>query len=329
MRLICSRCLFPDSKPDLEFTDGVCSACLYHESKDKIAWDIRWTRLDRLLNVYKNKNYWDCVIPVSGGKDSHYITYVLKNWFHMNPLLVSFIPSDQTPLGRKNLENLKHSFDVDCIEFYAKPSEYHNLQVKGLHELGDHAYPEHLGIFSIPMMMADKLGINLIVWGENTSLEYGGTKKKEGQFTEGLFKDELQPPNNPVYDYAKPKGIMSIYLGDYVEWDAKKQVELMKQYGFTTHDGPMEWAFEDYENLDTKYVAIHDYFKWLKYGYGRATDQASIAIHHNRMSREEGQLLINMYDGKLPTRYLHEFLKEFDMTHDEFLKLCEKFKKCV
>ena len=107
---------------------------------------------------------------------------------------------------------------------------------------------------------------------------------------------------------------------------AYEQVKLMKKHGFTTHDGPMEWAFENYENLDTKYVAIHDYFKWLKFGYGRATDQASIAVHHGRMTREKGQKMVNKYDGKIPMKYMDQFLEEFDLTMDDFLKLCDKFR---
>jgi len=215
---------------------------------------------------------------------------------------------------------------VDCIEFYVRPSLYLELQKKGLHELGDHAYPEHLGIFSIPFLIAQSMGIKLIVWGENTSLEYGGTQKKDDQFEEGLFKEEQQLPNNPVYNTLKQNKITSIYLGDYINWDAKKQVEIVKRHGFTTHDGPMEWAFLDYENLDTKFVAIHDYFKFLKYGYGRATDQASIEIHHGRMSREEGLKMVEIYDDKLPTKYIDEFLKEMDLTWHDFKMLCGKYE---
>ncbi len=321
----CKKCLFPDTKPDLMFIDGVCSACLYQERKNEIDWDERREALVQICNQHRRENYWDCIVPVSGGKDSHFITHTMIQE-DMNPLLVSFIPSDQTPLGRKNLENLKKVFDVDCIEFYARPSQYHDLQLKGLNELGDHAYPEHLGIFSIPIMMADKLDIRLIVWGENTALEYGGTPKKDDQFTDGLFKDVAETPGSSVYNYPKPEHIKSIYLGDYVNWDAYKQVELMKEYGFTTHRGPMEWAFENYENLDTKYVAIHDYFKFLKFGYGRATDQASIAIHHGRMTREEGQKMVDKYDGKIPMKYMDEFLEEFELTMDDFTKLCDKFR---
>jgi len=323
----CTRCLYPTSKPDLEFTDGVCSACLYHEGKNDIDWDKRASSLKQILDIYRNDKYWDCVIPVSGGKDSHYITYILKEMHEMNPLLVSFIPIDQTPLGRKNLENIKKTFDVDCIEFYGKPSEYHALQRQGLHELGDHAYPEHLGIVSIPMLIADKFNIPLIVWAENPTLEYGGTPIKDDQFEECLFKKESCLPDSPVYSWQKFPYVRSIFLGDYIKWNAYEQVKLMKQYGFCTNDGPMEWAFEDYENLDTKFVVFHDYFKYLKYGYGRATDQASIAVHQGRMTREQGMKMVEKYDGKLPTKYLAEYLKEIEITREEFDKLCDKFRK--
>ena len=322
----CVRCLYPDTKPDLKFENGVCSACINAEKKKEIDWIQRRYNLERVLSVYKGNKPWDCIIPVSGGKDSHFITYTMKE-MGMNPLLVCFVPSDQIELGRKNLENIKKSFDVDCIEFFAKPSEYLRLQKKGLMELGDHAYPEHLGIFSIPFLIAQSMNIKLLVWGENPTLEYGGTEKKDDQFMEGLFKNEMETPDNPVYNTTKSEHIRSIFLGDYINWDAKNQVDCMEQYGFTKHDGPMEWTFLDYENLDTKFVAIHDYFKFLKFGYGRATDQASIEIHHGRMSREEGMKMVEKYDNKMPTKHLNEFCNEMDISIVGFYALYEKFKK--
>lgn len=289
-------------------------------------WDIKKRQLEQLLNQYRGMKPWDCIIPVSGGKDSHFITYTMKE-MGMNPLLVCFVPNDQTELGRKNLENVKCAYDVDCIEFFAKPTIYHSLQKKGLLELGDHAYPEHLGIFSIPFLIAEKFGIKLLVWGENTALEYGGTPKKDDQFMEGLFKDKTTFPEDPVYNTTKPEHIRSIFLGDYIRWDARSQVGIVKRHGFNTHNGPMEWTFLDYENLDTKFVAIHDYFKFLKYGYGRATDQASIEIHHGRMTRDEGLKLVEQYDDKLPTKYLNEFIKEMGISYEEFDKICGNFRK--
>ena len=107
--------------------------------------------------------------------------------------------------------------------------------------------------------------------------------------------------------------------------DAMEQVKLMKEKGFTTFGGPMEWTYHDYENLDTKYVALHDYFKWLKFGYGRACDQASIDIRNGRMTVAQAQLMVSKYDGKLPTKYLKDFLNDMDMSMAEFNKMCEKY----
>jgi len=325
----CTKCLYPKSKPDMEFDEnGVCIACQNVVKKNNIDWDAKKSELEKILSEYRGSGNWDCIIPVSGGKDSHYITYVLKK-MEMNPLLVSFIPNDQTKLGRENLDNIKKVFDVDCIEFYAKPKQYLELQKTGLFELGDPAYPEHMGIFSTPFLIAKNFNINLLVWGENTVFEYGGVPQKKGQQEDGLFQSKLKLPNDPVYNTRKPDNITSIFLGDYVKWDAKKQVDIVKKHGFKTFGKPMEWTFLDYENLDTKFVALHDYFKWLKFGYGRATDQASIEIHHGRMTREQGLKLVKKYDGKLPTKHLKKFLKSMDISKEEFMKICDKFKTKV
>ena len=105
---LCKNCLFPDSKPELKFDEnGICDACVYSEKKISIDWDKRKQELKNILEKYKNKtgNNYDCLIPVSGGKDSHYQTYVIKKEFGLNPLVVNFHPRDQTELGKKNLDN--------------------------------------------------------------------------------------------------------------------------------------------------------------------------------------------------------------------------------
>lgn len=321
----CVKCLFPTSKPDLKFIDGVCSACIYAEKKKTIDWTKKGIELRKICTEYMNIDSWDCIIAVSGGKDSHYIVYYMKEVMGMNPLLVCFVPSDQTPLGRKNLDNIKKAFDVDCIEFFAKPSKYHDLQREGLLGLGDHAYPEHLGIFSVPFLIAKNFGIKLVVWAEDSNTEYGGLPKKDDQFVDGLFKDVNEIDEDPVYTTLKDPDIKSIYLGDYINWDAYKQVEEMDKRGFTR--SPVEWTYKDYENLDTKYVAIHDYFKWLKFSYGRACDQASIDIRQGRMTRAEGQRMVEKYDGHVPFKYLDEFRKEFGLSIEEFWEICDKFKR--
>ena len=347
----CTRCLLPDTKPDLEFDkNGVCFACLGADEKEQIDWDKRKEELKKILNKHKSKDgkRYDCIIPVSGGKDSHYQTHVLVNEFKLNPLLVSFHPRDFSELGRKNIENLK-SLGADCIEFTLDPNVYKKLAKFSLTELGDSAWPEHIGIFTIPVQVAVAHKIPLIVWGENSQMEYGGPSAARsnpnldrkwneefgGYFLEkfkptemvkyGIEQKDLQYCVYPSDEEIRNVGVTGIFLGYYLKWDAKKQVEIVKKLGFNVLDGPNEGTYTNYENLDTKYVGIHDYFKYLKFGYSRATDHASIDIRNKRITREEGLKLVKQYEGKMPTKYLNEFLADFDLTEEEFLKICEKF----
>ena len=142
--------------------------------KKEIDWERKKQEFKEILDKHKTQNHsnYDCIIPVSGGKDSHFQTYMIKKEFGLNPLVVNFHPLDQTVLGRQNLENLK-KIGVDCIEFTPNPEIYLKMARFGLKELGDFQWPEHIGIFSIPVQIAVKYNISLIVWGENPQLEYG------------------------------------------------------------------------------------------------------------------------------------------------------------
>ena len=347
----CKKCFFPNTKPELSFDEnGVCDACKYAEQKEKIDWDARRKELEKILKNYQSSDgsRYDCIIPVSGGKDSHYQTHIIKNEFGLNPLLVSFHPRDFTELGRKNIENIKN-MGVDCIEFTANPIIYKKLAKFGFTELGDCAWPEHIGIFTVPVKVAVAYKIPLIVWGENPQLEYGGPssvssnpnldrewcEKHGGYFLDkisptdmvkhGIELKDLQSYLYPTDEELKGVGIKGIFLGYYLRWDARKQLEIVKKYGFNTLDEPNEGTYTNYENLDTKYVSIHDYFKFLKFGFGRTTDHVSIDIRNKRLTREEGLKLIKKHEGKIPTKYIDEFLQDFDMTREEFLSICEKF----
>ena len=191
--------------------------------------------------------------------------------------------------------------------------------------------------------------IPLFIWGENPQLEYGGpdtvssqpyldrewNEKHGGYFLDkiraedmvkfGIELKDLKPYLYPSDKEIHSVGVTGIFLGYYLKWDAKKQLEIIKKLGFNTADSHNEGTYTNYENLDTKYVAMHDYFKFLKFGYGRATDHASIDIRNKRITREEGLNLVKKYEGKIPTKHLQEFLGDIELTKDEFLKICEKF----
>jgi len=347
----CKNCLYPDTKPELKFDEnGICDACRSFKLKEKIDWNQRRKELKKILDKYKSKDgkNYDCIIPVSGGKDSHYQTYVIKEEFGLNPLLVNFHPLDFTEVGRKNIENLKN-LGVDCIEFTANPTAYRKMAQFGLKELGDFQWPEHIGIFTVPVQVAVKYKIPLIVWGENPQMEYGGpdevsstayldrewNEKHGGYFLDkvkpqdmtkyGFSLKDLKPYLYPTDDEIKSVGVTGIFLGYYLKWDIFKQLELVKKLGFSEDSEIKEGTYDSWENLDVKFTVFHDYFKFLKYGFGRATDHTSIEIRYGRMTREEGLNLVKRYEGKIPTKYLPEFLESAEITKEEFLKICEKF----
>jgi len=347
----CKFCLLPDTKPQLVFDkNGICSACINNKLKQNVDWESKRKDFLKLLEKYKNKDdsNYDCIIPVSGGRDSTYQTYAMKETFGMNPLAVAFHPLDQTDIGRKNLDNLK-KLNVDCIEFSTKPDTYLKLAKFGLTELGDFQWPEHMGIYTVPVQIAVKYKIPLIVWGENPQLEYGmPTNMDENTILDrtwnekngGYFLDKIKPADMTKYGFDKRDllpyiypsdeeirevGVTGIFLGTYIKWEIFKQLELVKGLGFVENEIPIEGTYQKFENLDVYFTVFHDYFKFLKYGFGRATDHASIEIRYERITRDQGIDLVKNNEGKIPKKYLNKFLKYADITINEFHNICDSF----
>ena len=347
----CKLCLLPDTKPQLIFDEnGVCSACINNKLKENVNWEQKEKDFLQIIEKYKNtdNSNYDCIIPVSGGRDSTYQTYAMKEMFGMNPLAVAFHPLDQTEIGRKNLDNLK-KLNVDCVEFSSQPETYLKLARFGLKELGDFQWPEHIGIYTVPVQIAVKYNVPLIVWGENPQLEYGmptnidedtildraWNEKNGGYFLDkikplsmtqyGFEKRDLLPYIYPDDDSIRRVGVTGIFLGSYIKWDIFKQLELVKNLGFSESDTPIEGTYQKFENLDVYFTVFHDYFKFLKYGFGRATDHASIEIRYNRITRKEGIELVKNNEGKIPRKYLEKFLDYADITIEEFHTICDSF----
>jgi len=347
----CKKCLYPDTKPQLVFNDdGICSACTNRKTKESIDWDKKREEFVKILDKYSSKDSsnYDCIIPVSGGKDSTYQTYVMKEEFGLNPLVVNFHPLDQTNIGKKNLENLK-KIGVDCIEFSPNPNVYQKLARFGLSELGDFQWPEHIGIFTVPVQIAVKYKIPLIIWGENPQFEYGQptdinkdtildrewNEKNGGYFLDkikpehmtkyGFEVKDLKPYLYPSDDEIKKVGVTGVFLGTYIKWDIFKQLEFVKTLGFSENDEIREGTYDRWENLDVYFSVFHDYFKFIKYGFGRTTDHVSIEIRYGKMTREKGIELIKKHEGKIPQKYLKEFLNAAAITMNEFEEICDKF----
>lgn len=349
----CSRCVFPESKPDLFFDEnGVCSACIGAEKKaGEIDWEQRRKDFFSIVEHYRKPQGqpgWDCLVPVSGGKDSTYQAWFLKYECGMNPLCVCFETTNITELGQRNLDNLS-DMGMDVIYFKKNHPAYKSMVVEGFKRVGDEMWPNHLGIFTIPVMVAVKFGIPLIVWGENPQKEYGGplesiknnvldrawleefggllgNRIQDMVGVDGLTERELTPYFYPSEEELKKVGIVSVFLGHYFFWDARRQLEIVKQHGFSVkEDGPVEGTYTNYENLDEKMHGLHDYLKFVKYGFGRATDHACIDIRNNRLTREEGLKLVKQYDGKYPHLSINEFIKYSGMGKEEIDAIIDSF----
>ncbi len=346
----CNKCVMPNTKPDLFFDkEGVCDACSSAEKKQQaIDWEKRRKEFETIVKKYKgrNKGNYDCVVPVSGGKDSTYQLYLVKHVYKMNPLCVHFEPTYPSEMGRKNLANLQ-KLGADLISFRPSYDVYTKICKEAFKKVGDHEWPNHVGIFTVPIRIAVQLNIPLIIWGENSQLEYGGpveaaeknilnrhwleefggllglrvTDLKEL----GLREEDILPFTYPSDKELKKVGVFSIFLGYYFKWDARRQVELDKKIGFHIKDGPVEGTYPNYENLDDEIVSIHDYFKYIKFGFGRATDHACLDIRNNRLERKDAFKLLAKYDGKLFSERVKMFCKRYDMPEKEFYEVVERF----
>ncbi len=347
----CKKCVMPSTKPDLFFdADGICDACRSSERKLVIDWGKRKKEFERLTLTYrsKDKQNYDCIIPVSGGKDSTYQTYLIKKVYGLNPLCVCFEPTYQTELGRHNLQNL-NNLGVDLIYFKKNPQVYKKMVIEGFRRVGDNEWPNHVGIFTVPVRVAVNYQVPLIIWGENSQMEYGGPRtaadreildrrwleefggllgnRVEDMLTiEGISKEDLLAYTYPRDEELKRVGVRGIFLGYYFQWDARKQVRIILQHGFNVKtDGPVEGTYTNYENLDEATVSVHDYLKFLKYGFGRATDHACLDIRNGRISRDGGLTLVRKYDGKYPHYGVQKFIEYSGLRKDEVDAVFDRF----
>lgn len=352
MLTYCRRCVMPDTKPDLFLdAEGVCNACRSYEQRATVDWASRRAELLQVLEKHRRHgSNWDCIVPVSGGKDSTYqVVRMLQ--LGLNPLCVTATTCDLSDIGRRNIENLKH-LGVDHIEVSPNPLVRAKLNRIGLTQVGDISWPEHVGIFTIPVRAAVQFNVPLIVWGENSQNEYGGpaaasdnnvlTRQWLEEFggllgmrvsdligQEGIEPRHLINYTYPSDDELRRTGVTGLFLGHYLPWDGLSNALIAQANGFATTAHIVEGSMVNYENLDNHQTGIHDYFKFLKFGFGRATDLACLHIRRDRLSRQDGLEAVRKVDGRFPWTYLGkplaDILEPLEMGVDEFIALCDKF----
>ncbi|MBI1954486.1 MAG: N-acetyl sugar amidotransferase, partial [Proteobacteria bacterium] len=347
----CKKCLYPTTKPDLLFNEeGVCSACQSYENRERIDWNHRKNKFLEICNRYKKEDNYDCLIPVSGGKDSTFQVIKLLE-MGLKPLCVTATTDSLSDIGRYNIENLKN-LGVDYIEYTLNPNIRRKLNKICLEQIGDISWPEHVSIFTTPVRMAVAMNIPLIVWGENPQNEYGGPASsttnqildrrwleefggllgfRVSDLIDGLdfSAKDLIPYIYPEQEKLNRIGVTGVFLGYYVPWDGFSNAVIAQAHGLRTFSSNVEGSICNYENLDNHQTGIHDYFKFLKYGFGRATDIANNHIRRGRLSREDALPLVKVHDGKFPWtclgKPLEEILKEIDMNVGEFMTICDRF----
>lgn len=346
---LCRLCVYPDSRPDANFVDGVCSGCRSYAERQYIDWNVRRKGLQDLLEVANyNAEDYDCVVPVSGGKDSTYQVLTLRD-MGAKVLAVNAGTDYLTDIGRRNLDNLKHYCDV--LELTPNIEVRKKLMRIGLRLVGDLSYPEHLAIWSIPMRVACALHIPLVVWGEQPQREYAcpegvppatrltsrwvaefggllGLRLDDVVGQEGLTARDLDVFRFPSDATLDDANVMGIWLGDYLDWDGWRNAFIAQQYGFEVLPHPVETSLANYENLDNYVTVLRDHLRWLKYGYTRATDIACSHVRRGRLTRDEALKLVYIA-GHTPLTSLgkpiDEVLAYIGISAAEWQRECEKW----
>lgn len=345
--IYCNRCLYPANHPyGMVFDDqGVCMGCRIHEEKDALDWSSRFQMLEHIAHTNARRmgrKGFDCIVPVTGGGDSYFIVHTVKNVLGMNPLLVNYNAHYNTLVGVRNLANMATVFDCDVITSTLKPDLLRRITRHTLRKYGSMYWHVLAGYLTFPVQVAVRFRIPLIIWGVHPWSEQTGMfshtdevemtercRKEHGLMgiaaedlidsTAGVGRADLQPFVYPYDSELETVGVRGLYLSNYIRWDSKAQHERMiDMYGYES--AAQQRTFNTYEDVHCYHSAgVHDYIKYLKYGYSKVTDHATREIRLKRMTREEGMEHVLNYTERVPSD-LAMFLDWIGMTEREFLE---------
>lgn len=348
---ICTKCVMPETAETLSFDDnGTCSVCRQVEFKDAgIDWDERGEELDRLIERYRGKYDYDCIVPFSGGKDSTYTLWYLVKVKKLKPLVVRFDHGFMRPTLLENNIRTFRTLGVDVVTFTPNWQVVRKLMFESLKRRGDFCWHCHTGIFAYPMWVALEKKVPLIFWGE-PSAEYASfySYEEEEEVDEERFnllvnlginaedmqgmldntvsdyevtERDLKPYSYPPADQLVELGVRSVPLGSFVPWDVRKQVDVIQRElgwkGDVVEGVPPQF---DYEKIECFMQGVRDFIKHMKRGFGRTAHLTSIDVRNGRMTREEGLELTAQYDGKRPAA-LDIFLDYLGLEEAEFMDM--------
>ncbi len=344
----CTRCCMPETNEGIQFDEmGVCQACQSAEQKIRISWVEREAKLRELLEHYRSRsgNNYDCIVPISGGKDSTFQLYVLTQVYKMKPLAVTFNHNWYSETGRYNLQNALEKFNVDHIMFTPNRDLINRIARHSLSQIGDACWHCHAGVGAFPLQVAVRFNIPLLIWGESIAEDSGRatyrdpvikfdrdyfTKVSAKKYPEQMVCDQLTlkdlyPFELPTVAECERVGVIGIHLGDYVFWDDERQMEFVRD-NFQWREDKVEGTYKGYKSVECRMAGVHDYAKFVKRGFGRGTDHASQDVRAGLLTREEGFELAKKEDSERPGA-LDYYLQITKLSEEEFRRTLKSLRE--
>ena len=348
----CKNCLNMSTRPRIGFDErGWCNACQWMEEKKTMDWAPRQKELKDLLEKNRSRTgNFDCVVPVSGGKDGSYVAYSLKHKYGMNPLTITVRPALSLAIGDKNLLNFIHS-GYDHIHLTPNPKVLDRLNKYGFIEKGFPYYGWLIAIMTAVIRTAANFKIPLMFYGEDGEVEYGGSRQfqhgalynidymkrvyLEGgheQVFERINKDkdisdaELMFFKFPTEKEVSEVGLSFTHWSYFEQWNPYRNYVVAKEHcGLTEKNEGNADTFTNFSQNDQGLYALHAYLMYLKFGFGRATQDAGIEIRRGSMTRDQALNLVKMYDNAYPAQMIETYLAYYKMTKAEFDAVLDKY----
>lgn len=338
----CKKCVMPDTRPGISFNEeGVCSACQSFERRKEIDWDSRYKELVKLCDKYRGMNgsSYDCAIAVSGGKDSHYQVYLMKEVMKMNPILFSVEDNfEMTEAGKHNIKNISEEFGCPIISLKPDRKAQKKLMKYTFEKYGKPTWFIDRLIYTFPMHMALKFNTPLLVYGENVSYEYGGSDYEEtysarNQLSNGVASDidmseliEIDGITEQVLEMTKALTIEELskldpmYVSYFIPWNSYSNYLFAKSRGFKdlTHEWDRTHHVENFDQIDSPAYLVHSWLKYPKFGHASATDYSARFVRYGLINREEAVELVRKHDNALDPRSVTEFINFMGYTESEF-----------